>query len=90
MFRSVLLGVLFFGSSVFGQESPYGTGFGYGTKEDLELRLAWAKKDPCFDPGFSEASLEALELKKYWSMKVGPGGKRPVCGKGKSKDKVSK
>ncbi len=61
--------------------SPYGTGFALGTKEDLEIRLEWAKKDPCFKHGFGEMSLEFLELKKYLKTKNGPNAPMPKCSK---------
>lgn len=63
--------------------SPLGTGFEYGSKEDLEIRLAWAKKDPCFDPKFAQNSLEAMELKKYRAVQSGPNGKTAICEKKK-------
>ena len=67
----------------YSQPSPYGTGFTVGSKEDLEVRLAWAKKDPCFDPGFSKNSREALDLKKYRAIEAGANGKPAVCEKKK-------
>jgi hypothetical protein len=63
--------------------SPLGTGFDYGTKEDLEIRLAWAKKDACFDPKFDQNSLQAMELRKYRAIQAGPNGKKVVCDKKK-------
>jgi hypothetical protein len=61
------------------QLSPYGTGFGVGTKEDLQVRMEWAKKDPCYDPGFSKTSMEYIEVKKYRAVQSGPSGKPPEC-----------
>ena len=65
--------------------SPYGTGFSLGSKEDLEIRLAWAKKDPCFKHGFAPESLEAVEIKKFWIIKLGPNSATPKCIKDKNK-----
>lgn len=59
--------------------SPYGTGFLPGSKEDLEIRFEWAKRDPCFNHGFAENSLQILELKKYWMIKKGPNASIPKC-----------
>jgi len=67
----------------YSQPSPYKTGFAVGTKEDLEIRLEWAKKDPCFDPGFSKNSREYSELIKYRTIQSGPNGKPVVCEKKK-------
>ena len=75
--------VLCFTGIAYSQSSPYETGFTAGTKEDLEIRLAWAKKDPCFDPGFSKSSREYGELIKYRTIQAGPNGKMPVCEKKK-------
>jgi len=59
--------------------SPYGTKFELGSKEDLEIRLEWAKKDPCYIHGFSSNSKEALEIKKFWTIKNGPTPQVPNC-----------
>ena len=59
--------------------SPYGTNFALGSKEDLEIRLEWAKKDQCYKHGFAANSLEALEIKKFWTAKNGPSTQAPSC-----------
>jgi len=59
--------------------SPYGTGFAPGSKEDLQIRLEWAKKDPCYAHGFSPDSVEFLELKKYRVTQAGPNGQVTSC-----------
>lgn len=67
----------------YSQLSPYGTGFNVGTKEDLEIRLEWSKKDPCFDPGFSQNTKEYIELMKHRKIQSGSNGKSIVCEKKK-------
>lgn len=59
--------------------SPSETNFIRGSKEDLEIRLEWAKKDPCYKHEFSADSLEAQQLKKYWAIKNGPYAATPNC-----------
>lgn len=81
--RKSLFLLLFAMNFVFAQNSPYQTGFTVGTKEDLEVRLEWAKKDPCFNPGFTKGTKESLELQKYRSIQAGPGQKQPECRKEK-------
>lgn len=75
--------ILFFliGNASAQQLSPYGTGFQLGTKEDLEIRLAWAKKDPCFKHGFNPSSKEYLELKKHQAITYGPNPPKFNCSK---------
>ena len=63
-------------TSVFAQLSPYGTGFSLGSKEDLEIRFEWAKRNPCFVHGFSESSKEYLDLKVFWMKTY---GQLPTC-----------
>jgi hypothetical protein len=78
--RLTLIVILFSISTLsYSQLSPYGTGFNVGTKEDLEIRLEWSKKDPCFDPGFSKNTKEYIELMKYRKIQSGPNGKQIVC-----------
>jgi hypothetical protein len=79
----VLFFLILFSINLNAQTSPYGTGFNVGTKEDLEIRLEWSKKDPCFDPGFSKDSKQYLELKKYRMIQSGPNGKPIICEKKK-------
>ena len=81
--KKFLILLIFISTSSFSQLSTYGTGFKVGTKEDLDVRLEWSKKDPCFDPGFSKNSKEYLELIKYRKIQSGPNSKPPVCGKKK-------
>jgi hypothetical protein len=67
------------------EESPYGTGFGFGSIEDAEVRMAWAKQDPCYDHGFSEGTIEYTKIKVARKIALGPNRKPIDCKKDSSK-----
>ena len=67
------------------EDSPYGTGFGLGTIEDAEVRIGWAKQDPCYDHGFGEATIEYSKIKVARKIALGPNRKPIDCKKDSSK-----
>lgn len=67
------------------QESPYGTGFGFGSREDAEVRIAWAMQDPCYAHGFREGSREDVKIKLARKIALGPNRKPIDCNKDSSK-----
>jgi hypothetical protein len=72
------------------EESPYGTGFGFGSIEDAEVRVGWAKQDPCYDHGFNEGSIEYAKIKVARKIALGPNRKPIDCKLGLSKNSKSK
>lgn len=81
--RNIFFLLFFVVNLVYAQNSPYQTGFTAGTKEDLEVRLEWAKKDPCFNPGFTKGTKEFLELQKFRAIQAGSAQKQTECKKEK-------